>query len=68
MFCFLFGYWTYRKIEDDEIKVNYMIMGAILTIPFIVFQFRTAATLKRLVLDKTGENVVLTRFQLGGFG
>ncbi len=45
-----------------------MIMGAILTIPFIVFQFRTAATLKRLVLDKTGENVVLTRFQLGGFG
>lgn len=44
-----------------------MIMGGLMAIPFLVFQFRTAKTLKRLVLDKNGENVVLSRFALGGF-
>jgi hypothetical protein len=45
-----------------------MIMGAILFVPFLIFQFRAAKTLKRLVLDKQGENIVITRFTLGGFG
>lgn len=66
--CFLSGFWTYSKINDDEIKVNYMIMGGILAIPFLVFQFRTAKTLKRLILDKNGENVILSRFSMAGFG
>lgn len=42
-------------------------MGSILAIPFLIFQFRTAKTLKKLILDKTGENVILTRFALAGF-
>lgn len=66
--CFLSGFWTYSKINDDEIKVNYMIMGGILAIPFFIFQFRTAKTLKRLILDKNGENVILSRFSMAGFG
>jgi hypothetical protein len=41
-------------------------MGVFLAVPFIVFQMRTGKTLKRMVLDKTGENVIMTRFQLGG--
>jgi hypothetical protein len=43
-------------------------MAAMMSIPFLIFQFRTAKTLKRLVLDGKGENVVLSRFSLGGFG
>lgn len=66
--CFVSAYWTYRQIEDDQIKINYMIMGALLFVPFLIFQLRAAKTLKRLVLDKQGENIVLTRFTLGGFG
>lgn len=44
-----------------------MIIGAILVVPFLIFQFRTAKTLKMLVLDKQGENVILSRFTMGGF-
>jgi hypothetical protein len=44
-----------------------MIVGAIMAIPFFIFQFRTVKTLKRLVLDKQGENIVITRFAFGGF-
>jgi hypothetical protein len=44
-----------------------MIVGALMAVPFLIFQFRTAKTLKRLVLDKEGEHVMLTRFILGGF-
>lgn len=66
--CFLSAFWSYTQTVDDEIKVNFMIMGGIMAIPFLIFQFRTAKTLKRLILDKNGENVVLSRFTLGGFG
>ena len=45
-----------------------MIMGAILFVPFLIFQFRAAKTLKRLVLDKKGDDILITRFTLGGFG
>lgn len=31
-----------------------MIMGAVLAIPFIIFQFRTSKTLKYMLLDKSG--------------
>lgn len=65
---FMWGYWTYSQIEDEEIKVNYLIMGALMVIPFLIFQFRVVKTLKSMVLDKAGENVVMTRFQSGGFG
>ncbi len=41
-------------------------MGALLAVPFAIFQVRAAKTLKKLVLDKTGDNVILTRFQMGG--
>lgn len=68
LFCFGSGYWTYSRMEDDEIKVNYMIIGSLLAVPFLIFQFRTAKTLKNMVLDRAGENVVLTRFRYGGFG
>lgn len=44
-----------------------MIMGSILAIPFLIFQFRTAKTLKKLILDKTGESVILSRFAFAGF-
>jgi hypothetical protein len=54
-------------MDDDEIKVNYMILGGFMAVPFFIFQFRTAKTLKRLILDRTGENVILSRFALGGF-
>lgn len=43
-------------------------MGVVLAVPFMIFQLRTGKTLKCMVLDKTGENVVLTRFQFGAFG
>lgn len=36
-------------------------------VPFLIFQYRMAKTLKRLILDKQGENVIITRYQLGGF-
>ena len=45
-----------------------MIMGGILAIPFLIFQFRTGKTLKRLILDKNGESVILSRFSMAGFG
>lgn len=66
--CFISAFWSYKQTDDDEIKVNFMIMGGLMAIPFLIFQFRTAKTLKRLVLDKNGENVILSRFALGGFG
>jgi hypothetical protein len=67
LICFASGFWAYTHIDDDEIKVNYMILGGLMIVPFFIFQFRTAKTLKRLVLDKNGENVILSRFALGGF-
>jgi hypothetical protein len=68
LLCFLSGLWTYSRIDDDEIKVNYMIMGGLMAVPFLIFQFRTAKTLKRLILDKNGDSVILSRFSFGGFG
>jgi hypothetical protein len=45
-----------------------MIMAGTMFVPFLIFQFRAAKTLKRLVLDKKGEEIIITRFNLGGFG
>ena len=67
VFCFASGLWTYSNIEDDQIKINYLIIGGFMIIPFLIFQFRTSKTLKRLVLDKLGENIIITRYQMGGF-
>ena len=44
-----------------------MIIGTLMVIPFLIFQFRMTKTLKRLVLDKQGENIITRRYQLGVF-
>ena len=44
----------YNQTEDEEIKVNYLIMGALIFASFLIYQFRVNKTLKKMILDKQG--------------
>jgi len=44
----------YKQTEDEEIKVNYLVLGAMVFASFLIYQLRVRKTLKKMILDKQG--------------
>ena len=59
--------YTYQTTNDEEVRINFLVMGSFMLFSFVIFQLRLRNTLKTLILDKQGENIVITRFRAGGF-
>ena len=54
-------------IPDPEYRIHQQICGGVCLMGFALFQLRIRRTLKRLVMDKLGENTIMVYYRGLGF-
>jgi len=54
-------------MPDPEFRVHQEICGGVCLLGFVLFQLRIRRTLKRLVMDKLGENTIMVYYRGLGF-